>query len=102
MLDQTDVVFVAGGNTFFLLQEMRKGGFAELIHDYIHKGMIYIGSSAGSVVAGPTVRLVNGLDDPTDAPELQDFAGLGLIDIAILPHWGSPKRCAQAAQSYSP
>jgi dipeptidase E len=91
MLDQTDVVFVAGGNTFFLLQEMRKSGFAELIHDYIHKGMIYIGSSAGSVVAGPTVRLVDGLDDPADAPELQDFAGLELIDIAILPHWGSPK-----------
>lgn len=89
MLDNTNVVFVSGGNTFYLLQEMRKSGFTELIAEYIKKGIIYIGSSAGSVVAGPDISLVKDLDDAKAAPELTDYAGLNLIDIVVLPHWGS-------------
>jgi len=89
MLNETDFVFVSGGNTFFLLQEMRKSGFAELIHEYIAKGMIYGGSSAGSIVAGPDISLAKELDDPQLAPDLKDYKGLGLVDVVVLPHWGS-------------
>jgi dipeptidase E len=90
MLSETDIIFMSGGNTFFLLQEIRKSGFDKLIDGAIKQGKIYIGSSAGSVVAGPDISGVAGLDDPADAPELKDFKGLGLIDIVIFPHWGSP------------
>lgn len=89
MLDNTDFVFVSGGNTFFLLQEMRKSGFADLIKSYVDKGLIYGGSSAGSVVAGPDISLVQELDDPSLAPELKDQKGLGLVDVVVFPHWGS-------------
>lgn len=89
MLNQTDFVFVSGGNTFFLLQEMKKSGFADLIGDYVANGGVYGGSSAGSVVAGPDISLVQGLDDPSLAPELADHAGLGLTDVVVFPHWGS-------------
>jgi dipeptidase E len=89
MLDSTDFLFVSGGNTFFLLQEMRKSGFDSLIHEYVKNGLIYGGASAGSVVAGPDVGLTKELDDPTQAPELTDYEGLGLIDVVIFPHWGS-------------
>lgn len=89
MLDQTDFVFVSGGNTFFLLQEMRKSGFASLIQSYLDKGMIYGGSSAGSLVAGPDISLAAELDDPALAPELKDYRSLGLIDVVVFPHWGS-------------
>jgi dipeptidase E len=89
MLDNTDFVFVSGGNTFFLLQEMRKSGFAELIKSYVDKGLIYGGSSAGSIVAGPDISLVQGLDDPSLAPELKDHKALGLVDVVVFPHWGS-------------
>jgi len=89
MLDNTDFVFVSGGNTFFLLQEMRKSGFADLIMSYIDRGLIYGGSSAGSVVAGPDISLVQGLDDPSLAPELSDHKGLALVDVVVFPHWGS-------------
>jgi dipeptidase E len=102
MLDDTDVIFISGGNTFFLLQEMRKSGFTELIPEYVKKGMTYVGSSAGSVVAGPDISLIKGLDDPKDAPELKDYAGLGLIDVLIFPHWGSAnfqKRYMQSMNS---
>jgi dipeptidase E len=89
MLDNTDFVFVSGGNTFYLLQEMRKSGFAELIKGYVDNGLLYGGTSAGSVVAGPDIALIKGLDNPALAPELSDYTGLGLVDVVVLPHWGS-------------
>ncbi len=89
MLDGSDVVFVAGGNTFFLLQEMRKSGFADLIQPYVDRGLIYGGSSAGSIAAGPDISLVQEIDSPSLAPELTDYQGLKLIDVAVFPHWGS-------------
>jgi dipeptidase E len=89
MLNGTDFIFVSGGNTFFLLQEMRKSGFADLIAEFVSKGGIYGGSSAGSVVAGPDISLVHGLDDPSLAPELRDHKGLALTDVVVFPHWGS-------------
>lgn len=89
MLENTDVLFVSGGNTFYLLQEMRKSGFTDLIEKYIESGLHYIGSSAGSVVAGPDISLVSELDDPSLAPELVGYSGLGLTDVVVFPHWGN-------------
>lgn len=89
MLNNTDFVFVSGGNTFFLLQQMRKSGFSHLIADAVKRGVIYGGSSAGSIVAGPDISLTVGLDDPTFAPELTDYQGLGLVDVVVFPHWGN-------------
>lgn len=90
MLDKTDFVFVSGGNTFFLLQQMQKSGFDKLIKEYVGKGLIYGGSSAGSVVAGPDISLVKELDDPSKAPDLKDYKSLNLTDVVVFPHWGSP------------
>jgi dipeptidase E len=90
MLKSTDFVFVSGGNTFYLLQEMRRSGFADMIRDFVDKGMIYGGSSAGSIVAGPNIAITADLDDPSLAPQLTDYEGLNLTDVIVLPHWGSP------------
>ena len=89
MLSETDMVFVSGGNTFYLLQEMRKSGFVDLIRSHVEKGLVYGGSSAGSVVAGPDISVCKQMDDPLAAPELTSYEGLGLTDVVTLPHWGS-------------
>jgi len=102
MLDKTDFVFVSGGNTFYLLQEMRKSGFDKLIIPFLKKGGLYGGSSAGSVVTGPDISIIELLDDPALAPELQDYKGLGLTDVSVFPHWGSEhfhKRYEKVMQS---
>jgi dipeptidase E len=85
------VIFVAGGNTFYLLQEAKKSGFDTLVIDFVKKGGTYIGSSAGSVLVGKSVELVKSLDDPTQAPELVSYDGIGLIPEVVLPHAGNPK-----------
>lgn len=88
-LDSVDVVFVSGGNTFYLLQESQKTGFIKIIREKVEKGLPYIGSSAGSVIAGPNIEPVLGIDDANLAPEIKDYAGYNLVNFTILPHWGS-------------
>ncbi len=90
-LDGCDVIFVAGGNTFYLLQETRKSGFDSLLKDLLSTDKIYVGSSAGSVLVGPDIGLIDTLDDPIEAPELKNYLGLSLIDFVVLPHYGKQK-----------
>lgn len=88
-LDGVDIIFVAGGNTFYLLQESNKSGFSELLIELIHAGIIYIGSSAGAVLVGPTIGPISMMDDPRLAPELTSYDGLGLVEFIPLVHFGN-------------
>jgi dipeptidase E len=85
-LENVDVLLVAGGNTFYLLDHVRKSGFDKLLPTLLDQGVIYIGSSAGSVLCCPTIEGAKRFDDPAAAPDLVDFTGLNLIDKIILPH----------------
>ncbi len=82
-------VFVSGGNTFYLLQEMKKKGVDALLRDYIDRGGAYLGSSAGSVVMARDIGYVAKMDDASAAPELKDFRGIGYVDFYVLPHYRS-------------
>jgi dipeptidase E len=87
-----DCLCFEGGNVWYLLQEIQKTNCADVIRKHIQAGKIYIGCSAGSMVAGEDISLIT---DPTQkerAPDLRGTQGLGLVDISIVPHWGSPKR----------
>ena len=48
---------------------------------------MYIGTSAGSVIACPTIEFVSDIDEPKKAPELTDYSGLHLVDFYLLPHY---------------
>ena len=86
VLDTTDAVYVAGGSTFALLAAMRTSGADKVLVERVRAGLPYIGSSAGSVVAGPSIEPVSLMDDPADAPGLTDRTGLGLVDTVVIPH----------------
>ena len=88
-LSNFDILYVSGGNTFYLLQEMQKSGADKVIVKLVQAGKHYVGTSAGSVVAGPDISIIRNLDDESAAPELQDYNGLALTDTVVLPHWGS-------------
>lgn len=87
-LENIDVIFVAGGNTFYLLEKVIESGFFELVKELVEKGVVYIGSSAGSVLAGPDINITREFDDPNEAPNLKTTEGLKLVDFIILPHYG--------------
>lgn len=86
-LSQADIVFVGGGNTFYLLQEMRRTDFQSALEKELARGAIYAGSSAGSCVAGPDIGPIGLMDDPAAAPELKSTKGLGLVDFLVIPHY---------------
>lgn len=79
-----DLVFVNGGFSGHLANEMRRSGFAVILSELLAKGIIYVGSSAGSMV----------LSDEQDAsswylgepePEAANIPGLGVIDFQFYP-----------------
>ncbi len=82
-----EAVCVAGGNTYYLLHHVRKSGFDKVVTRLVSKDFPYVGSSAGALLAGPTIE--TSLDDPQIVPELTDYTGLNLCDTSIRPHWGS-------------
>ncbi len=88
-MSDTNGIFVCGGNTFYLLDQTIQSGFNRILVDKINSGDIYIGSSAGSMIVGKRIDLISTIDDKSKAPNLKSD-GLAIIDLAVLPHWGSP------------
>jgi dipeptidase E len=83
-----DIIFVAGGNTTYLAQHSCASGFVDLIRDFLRQGKLYIGSSAGSILAGPTVEpfMAEDLADlPNDFVLTKPFC-LHLVNYVVLPH----------------
>lgn len=90
-LKEYQIIFVAGGNTFYLLSEVQKSGFDIVIKELLKQGIVYIGSSAGSMIMGPDLKHVVTLDHPEQVPLLTDYTCLGLIRERIVPHSGREK-----------
>jgi peptidase E len=84
-----DVLYIQGGNTFYLLDQLRRSGADKIIRDLVTGGQtVYCGISAGSVVACPDMA-VAGWSPDWDHNEvgLTDFAGLGLVPFILSPHF---------------
>jgi dipeptidase E len=86
-LANKNLIFMTGGNSFYLLDQIIKTGFDEILKRKLNEGVVYIGSSAGSMVMGKRVDLVKTIDDASKAPDLKSN-GLEIVDCALLPHWG--------------
>ena len=87
-IKNSDCLCVSGGNTFFLLQELKRNGLLDLIKQKVQDGMPYIGESAGAIIACPDIACNQIMDDKTVATELTDYSGMDLVDYYVLPHNG--------------
>ena len=86
-LSEAKIVFISGGNTFYLLQELKRKNLIPYLKERIENGLLYIGESAGSVIAAPDIEYASIVDDKTLATELDDYTGLNLVDFYIVPHF---------------
>lgn len=87
----SDIIYVEGGNVFYLLSQMRQSGFDKALPKLLMMDKIYVGSSAGSAVLSISIEHAKLFDDPGVAPELVDYQGLGLIKTQLHPHSGKAK-----------
>ena len=85
-LRNADAVFVGGGNTFRLLKTLYERDLLAPIRDRVRAGLPYLGSSAGTVIAAPTIKTTN--DMPIVEPP--SFAALGLVKFQMNPHYLDP------------
>lgn len=81
-----DIVLVAGGDTFYLMEKLKESGADKIIKEFVERGGIYIGSSAGSIICCPTIEGAEEFDNPNLAPKLDNFNGLGIFRNVIIPH----------------
>ncbi|GAA0437975.1 hypothetical protein GCM10008983_13620 [Lentibacillus halophilus] len=94
-LDQYDVLWVRGGNTFVLAQATRLSGFDSIVKTYYrdNKNVLYGGYSAGICMLGPTLKGLHLTDDPDEKPYGEDYPtvwdGLNILDYTIVPHYQS-------------
>lgn len=79
-----DVIYMMGGNTFYLMDMIRRYNFDKIIKSAIDNGIIYIGSSAGSEILGNSVEYALPFDE--NNVDMKDFTGLRIIDGIIIPH----------------
>lgn len=86
-LKQNDYIYVSGGNTFFLLQELKRSGADKIIIDEINSGKLYIGESAGTMVLSPNIEYVKDMDNCKIASNLDSFTALNIIDFYPVPHY---------------
>lgn len=78
-----EIIIVGGGNTFNLLKTIQDEGLIEPIRSKVLSGTPYIGWSAGSNLACPTIKTTN--DMPVVEPE--SFNALNLVPFQINPHY---------------
>ena len=88
VLSDFDILFVAGGNTFYLLNEAKKSGFDKVARGLVEDGKIYIGSSAGSYIACPTIEAAGWKNPDKNTFNLKDLSALSLVDFIVTCHYG--------------
>lgn len=91
-LGSCQYMYVEGGNSYYLLQESQKNNFSVYITKRINDGMVYIGTSAGSVIVGPDIEPVRRDETTPLAPDLKGTLSYGVVPFVIMPHWGQEKR----------
>lgn len=84
-VEDFDVIYVCGGNTFYLLKKVRETGFDKVIIEFAKTDKLYFGVSAGSILVCPNIDIASPFDE--NDVNLKDLTGLNLTNIIVSPHY---------------
>ena len=82
-----DIIFVNGGNSFYLLDQVKKSGFDKIIRSFKSINKIYLGVSAGTYIACPTIEQATWNHQDKNNYEIKDLSALNLIPFIITAHY---------------
>jgi len=84
-LAECNVIYVSGGNTFHLLNEVKKHKFDVWLNKHLDN-FVYVGVSAGSILATPSIKIATVEPADINYVGLQDLNALNLVNYEISPH----------------
>ncbi|KFI74449.1 Type 1 glutamine amidotransferase-like domain-containing protein [Bifidobacterium pseudocatenulatum] len=87
VFEDADVIFFTGGNSFFLMDQLRKTETDELLKKELANGKLMIGELAGAIICAPTIQYIEQMDEKPEDYSQEDNEGLDLIDFYVLPHY---------------
>jgi len=82
-----DVIYIEGGNTFYLLDWVRKSGFDVAVKKFLGRGGVYVGVSAGSMIARINIESANWEPADRNIAGLNDLSAMNLVDFVVIPHY---------------
>lgn len=85
-----DCIYISGGNTFAIIDKIRKGGLDKALLRYVRSGVVYIGGSAGVHIVSQNFEHVQQYD--RNDVGITDFNGLGLFDGILVCHYGEERK----------
>jgi len=87
ILIDKDIIYVQGGNPFYLLRAVKESGFDKVVKEMISKGKIYIGVSAGSSIACPTIEQAYWKNLDKNIVGLRDLTALNFVPFLLVAHF---------------
>jgi dipeptidase E len=88
-LEQSDVLFFEGGNTYHLMKWVNKSGLIKILPELL-KTRVYVGVSAGSMILSKDLALnISQTLYEEDLDKTEEMAGLNYVDFYFLPHMNS-------------
>ncbi len=103
-IHQFDIIYLAGGNTFYFLHWLRKTKALSEIKRFAKAGGVIAGLSAGALIVSPNINLAAypAFDADENAVGMKDLRALGLVDFEFYPHYSArSKKQTQALLAYS-
>ncbi len=83
-----DIIYVQGGDPYYLLKQVKRSGFDKVVKRLINKGVIYIGASAGSYIACPIIEMALWKKPKRPRHGLRpDEAAMKLVQFLIIVHY---------------
>ncbi|TKH15443.1 hypothetical protein FC678_02160 [Peribacillus simplex] len=82
-----NVIYINGGNPFYLLYHMKKSGADLILKDMAKQNTVIVGGSAGAIILGPNIEVVNYFTPQINTVDMQDLTALGLTNKAMFPQY---------------
>lgn len=86
-VQQYNIVYINGGNPFRLLYHMKKSGVGSILKDLAKQNTVFVGVSAGAVILGPSIDVVNNFTPEMNKIEMNDLTALAITEKVIFPHY---------------
>ncbi len=99
----SDVIYLAGGNTFYFLKYLRKSGLLQLLPEFVKAGGVLAGLSAGGIIMTKNINLAAypTFDADDNEVNLFNWSALNLVDFEFFPHYEITNRYFRAMKSYT-